>query len=184
MERNALNGTAAKTPECSTPSGNTIRKLDSKRLISAWKHSHTRLANDSERQTFMSVTTWGISTGSLMTDREYLGCPDFPAGEHPQGNNKVWVFQLTRTAKPSISAEATTSVPQTKSGNSISPRRSHCACRTARPRRVSRQRRFHHRIRLRDLNGNFYISAFSMYDDENAYLVGINPSELRVALDE
>ena len=35
-----------------------------------------------------------------------------------------------------------------------------------------------------DLNGNFYISAFSMYDNENAYLVGINPSELRAALNE
>lgn len=33
-------------------------------------------------------------------------------------------------------------------------------------------------------NGNFYISAFSMYDNENAYLVGINPSELRAALNE
>ena len=35
-----------------------------------------------------------------------------------------------------------------------------------------------------DLNGDSYISAFSMYDDENAYLVGINPSELRAAIDE
>lgn len=33
-------------------------------------------------------------------------------------------------------------------------------------------------------NGSFYISAFSTYDNENAYLVGINPSELRAALDE
>jgi hypothetical protein len=36
----------------------------------------------------------------------------------------------------------------------------------------------------RDLNGNFYISAFSMYFNQNLYPFGINPSELRAGLDE
>ena len=42
-------------------------QADSKRLISAWKHFRIEVGQwDSERQTSMSVTTWGISTGSLM----------------------------------------------------------------------------------------------------------------------
>ncbi len=30
-----------------------------------------------------------------------------------------------------------------------------------------------------DGDGNFYIASFSMYDSENAYLIGLNPEQIR-----
>ena len=33
-----------------------------------------------------------------------------------------------------------------------------------------------------DSEGNFYIAAFSMYDSENVYLIGLNPEQIRSSL--
>ncbi len=111
---------------------------------------------------------------------EYLGRPDFPAGETPSGFNKVWVFQLDPgeetiylgrsdnfgrpneiwefdidTGSSSILAE----LPDLDTSAGLEA--------------------FITGYDSWDDEGNFYIAAFSMYDSENTYLIGLNPEQIR-----
>ena len=135
-------------PEVLDTAGNTIRKLDSKRLISAWKHSYSsRLANGTTSANLYVSDDMGHIYRFTDVDHGNIWAQIFLPVKHPQGATKFGSFNSTRTAKPSISAERQLRCPKP---SAIRYRLGavNNACRTARPRRVSGQRRFHHRIRL------------------------------------
>ena len=116
---------------------------------------------------------------------EYLGRPDFPAGETPSGNNKVWVFQLDPNGETIYLGRSDNfGAPNEIWQFDIASAQSTMLVELPDLDASAGSEDFITGYDSWDLNGNFYISAFSMYDNENAYLVGINPSELRAALNE
>ena len=116
---------------------------------------------------------------------EYLGRPDFPAGETPAGNNKVWVFQLDPNGETIYLGRSDNfGAPNEIWQFDIASAQSTMLVELPDLDVSAGSEDFITGYDSWDLNGNFYISAFSMYDNENAYLVGINPSELRAALDK
>ncbi len=113
---------------------------------------------------------------------EYLGRPDFPAGETSSGLNKVWVFQLDpgeetiylgRSDNAGRPNEIWEFDIDTGSSSvlAVLPDLDALAGREA----------FITGYDSWDDDGNFYISSFSMYDAENAYLIGLDPEQIRSA---
>jgi hypothetical protein len=111
---------------------------------------------------------------------EYLGRPDFPAGETSSGFNKVWVFQLDPGEETIYLGRSDNSGRPNEiwefdidSGSSsilaALPDLDGPAGREA----------FITGYDSWDGDGNFYIASFSMYDSENAYLIGLNPQQIR-----
>jgi len=142
---------------------------------------------DSERQNLYVSDDMGHIYRFADTDKswEYLGRPDFPAGETPSGNNKVWVFQLDPNGETIyLGRSDNLGAPNEIWQFHIASAQSSMLAELPGLDALAGSEAFITGYDSWDLNGNFYISAFSMYDNENAYLVGINPSELRAALDE
>ena len=116
---------------------------------------------------------------------EYLGRPDFPAGETSSGNNKVWVFQLDPNGETIYLGRSDNfGAPNEIWQFDIASSQSSILAELPDLDSSAGSEDFITGYDAWDRSGNFYISAFSMYDNENAYLIGINPSELRTALNK
>jgi hypothetical protein len=111
---------------------------------------------------------------------EYVGRPDFPAGETPDGNNKVWVFQLDpdettiylgRSDNPGQPNEIWEFDITTGTSSILAELPDLDA--------AAGSEDFITGYDSWDDDGNFYISSFSMYDFENTYLISINPDQIR-----
>ncbi len=113
---------------------------------------------------------------------EYLGRPDFPAGETSSGLNKVWVFQLDpneetiylgRSDNAGLANEIWEFDIDTGTSSVLAALPDLDA--------TAGSEAFITGYDSWDDDGNFYISSFSMYDSENAYLIGLNPEQIRAA---
>lgn len=115
---------------------------------------------------------------------QYLGRPGFPAGESGGGfNNKVWVFQVD-------SGEGKIYLGRSDNRGSdnelwefdIATGASAKICSLSQLDAEVGRVAFITGYDAWDGQGNFYLSAFSMYDSKNAYLVGINPEKIKAQL--
>jgi hypothetical protein len=113
---------------------------------------------------------------------EYLGRPDFPAGETPSGFNKVWVFQLDPDEETIyLGRSDNAGAPNEIWEFDIATGRSSVLAVLPELDALAGSEAFITGYDSWDGSGSFYISAFSMYDDENAYLIGIDPDRIRSA---
>lgn len=111
---------------------------------------------------------------------EYLGRPAFPAGETSSGLNKVWVFQLDPDEETIYLGRSDNSgQPNEIWEFDIDSGQSSILAVLPDLDTAAGSEAFITGYDSWDDAGNFYISAFSMYDDENAYLVGLNPEQIR-----
>ena len=111
---------------------------------------------------------------------EYLGRPDFPAGETSSGFNKVWVFQLDPGEETIYLGRSDNSGrPNEIWEFDIDTGRSSVLATLPDLDTTAGREAFITGYDSWDSDGNFYISAFSMYDSENAYLIGLNPDQIR-----
>lgn len=113
---------------------------------------------------------------------EYLGWPEFPAGETPDGNNKVWVFQLdpdetTIYLGRSDNFDRPNEIWQFDIDSGTSSLLATLPDLDA----TAGSENFITGYDSWDDHGNFYITSFSMYDFENTYLIGINPEQIRIS---
>ena len=113
---------------------------------------------------------------------EYLGRPDFPAGETPSGNNKVWVFQLDPDEETVYLGRSDNSGrPNEIWEFDIDTGTSSVLAELPVLDSIAGREAFVTGYDSWDDDGSFYISSFSMYDSENAYLIGLNPEQIRSA---
>ena len=111
---------------------------------------------------------------------DYLGRPEFPAGEGPSGFNKVWVFQLDPDEQTIyLGRSDNPGSPNEIWQFDIGTGESSLLASLPELDALAGSEAFITGYDSWDSNGSFYISAFSMYDSENAYLVGINPDQIR-----
>ena len=111
---------------------------------------------------------------------EYIGRPDFPAGETSTGFNKVWVFQLDPGEETIYLGRSDNSGrPNEIWEFDIDTGRSSILAVLPELDALAGSEAFITGYDSWDDEGNFYISAFSMYDSENAYLIGLNPEQIR-----
>jgi hypothetical protein len=111
---------------------------------------------------------------------EYLGRPDFPAGETPSGFNKVWVFQLDPSEETIYLGRSDNfGGPNEIWEFDIDTGTSSILAELPDLDPSAGREAFITGYDSWDDDGNFYISAFSMYDAENAYLIGLNPQQIR-----
>ena len=116
---------------------------------------------------------------------KYLGRPDFPAGETSSGNNKVWVFQLDPNEETIYLGRSDNfDSPNEIWQFDITSGQSSILAKLPDIDALSGNKNFITGYDSWDLDGNFYISSFSMYDNENVYLIGVNPSQLRAAVNQ
>ncbi|MDX1747309.1 MAG: hypothetical protein R3324_15335, partial [Halobacteriales archaeon] len=109
----------------------------------------------------------------------YLGRPDFPAGETASGFNKVWVFQLDPDEETIYLGRSDNDRPNEIWEFDIATGSSSMLIQLPDLDTQAGQEAFITGYDAWDDQGNFYISAFSMYDSENAYLIGLNPEQIR-----
>jgi outer membrane protein assembly factor BamB len=111
---------------------------------------------------------------------EYLGRPDFPAGETSSGFNKVWVFQLDPDEETIYLGRSDNSGrPNEIWEFDIDTRSSSILAVLPDLDGPAGREAFIAGYDSWDGEGNFYIASFSMYDSENAYLIGLNPVQIR-----
>jgi hypothetical protein len=111
---------------------------------------------------------------------EYLGRPDFPAGETPSGFNKVWVFQLDPGEETIYLGRSDNfGRPNEIWEFDIDTGRSSILAALPDLDTPAGREAFITGYDSWDSQGNFYIAAFSMYDAENAYLIGLDPEQIR-----
>lgn len=111
---------------------------------------------------------------------EYLGRPDFPAGETTSGLNKVWVFQLDPGEETIYLGRSDNfGRPNEIWEFDIDTGSSMILAELDDLDQLAGSEAFITGYDSWDNQGNFYISAFSMYDTENAYLIGLNPEQIR-----
>jgi len=116
-----------------------------------------------------ATTTW-----------EYLGRPGFPAGETPSSFNKVWVFQLDPDEETIYLGRSDNfGGPNEIWEFDIDTGSSSILAELPDLDTSAGREAFITGYDSWDDGGNFYISAFSMYDSENAYLIGLNPEQIR-----
>lgn len=113
---------------------------------------------------------------------KYLGRPDFPAGETSSGVNKVWVFQLDPDEETIYLGRSDNSgLPNEMWEFDIDTGVSSVLAALPDLDTTAGREAFITGYDSWDNDGNFYISSFSMYDSENAYLIGLNPEQIRAA---
>ncbi len=111
---------------------------------------------------------------------EYLGRPDFPAGETSSGFNKVWVFELDPGEDTIYLGRSDNSGrPNEIWEFDIDTGRSSVLAALPDLDTPAGSEAFITGYDSWDSDGNFYISSFSMYDSENVYLIGLNPEQIR-----
>ncbi len=111
---------------------------------------------------------------------EYLGRPDFPAGETTAGFNKVWVFQLDPDeATIYLGRSDNCGRPNEFWEFDIDTGSSSILAELPDLDRSAGREAFITGYDSWDDEGNFYITSFSMYDSDNAYLIGLNPEQIR-----
>ena len=111
---------------------------------------------------------------------EYLGRPDFPAGETSSGLNKVWVFQLDPDEETIYLGRSDNSGrPNEIWEFDIDTGSSSILVTLPELDTPAGSEAFVTGYDSWDSEESFYIAAFSMYDSENVYLMGLNPEQIR-----
>jgi len=115
---------------------------------------------------------------------EYLGRPGFPAGEvGTRSNNKVWVFQLdSKEEKIYLGRSDNWGSDNEIWEFDIATGDSYKLCDLPQLDTRVGNVAFITGYDSWDREGNFYLSAFSMNDYQNTYLVGINPKKIKSQL--
>lgn len=110
---------------------------------------------------------------------EYLGRPDFPAGEALGKKNKVWVFQLDPNEKI-IYLGRSDNISQANEIWQFDIETGDSSILAVLPELDSEAgiESFIAGYDSWDNEGNFYFASFSMFDSQNVFLIGLNPDQI------
>jgi hypothetical protein len=112
----------------------------------------------------------------------YLGRPNFYAGESGRNKNKTWVFNLSADEeKIYIGRSDNFDIANEIWEFDIASGDSYKLCSLRELDSRAGYKDFITGYDSWDNQGNFYMSAFAMFDRENVYMMGINPVRLKLA---